>query len=100
MRVTPPIGIEKKMSTSGIPPAKVLHSEEGWELLDATTGRFNTGVRGWQSVIKHYCSNINGSPYWMLLEWHNTPTMCAYCKKDMPAGIVALFKLQNMETIR
>ena len=91
------------------PSAKVLHSEEGWELLDATTGwelldattgRFNTDVRGWQSVIKHYCANINSAPYWMLLERHSTPTTCAYCKEDMPAGIVALFKLHNMETIK
>ena len=57
-------------------------------------------ARGWQSVIKHYCANINGAPYWMLLERHDTPTQCVYCNREMPPSIVALFKLQNMEAMR
>ncbi|KKL11717.1 hypothetical protein LCGC14_2542990 [marine sediment metagenome] len=101
MRVanTPPIPVAGHRQ---IPPAKVLHTEDNWELLDATTGRYNTGRpgRGWQSVIKHHCSNINGSPYWMLLECHSTPTRCNYCNEEMPPSIVALFKLQNMEAMR
>lgn len=84
-----------------VPPAVVLHTEEGWELLDATTGRYNLGAkRGWQSVIKHYCANINGSPYWMLIERHSTTTRCNYCNEEMPASIVCLFKFQNMEAMR
>ena len=83
-----------------IPLTKRLYYEGKWELLDATMNRFNVGQRGWQSVIKHYCPNINGSPYWMLLEWHNTPTRCNYCNEEMPASIVCLFKFQNMEAMR
>ncbi len=109
MRVTPPIvPLGHKTSThirGQMLPAKVLHTEDNWELLDATTGRYNTGMprrgwRGWQSVIKHHCSNINGAPYWMLLECHETPTRCNYCNEEMPLSIVALFKLQNMEAMR
>ena len=83
-----------------IPPAIRLHVEGKWELLSALDNRFNVGQRGWQSVIKHYCSSVNGSPYWMLLEYATTPTVCAYCGVDMPESIVALFKLQNWDVIR
>ena len=104
MRVTPPIITTNSPipdSHGHIPPTKVLHTEDGWELLDAKSGRYNTGrERGWQSVIKHYCANINGSPYWMLLEYHDAPTLCKYCKEEMPPGIVALFKFHNMEAMR
>ena len=81
-------------------PAIKLHREGKWELLDATNDRYNVGQRGWQSVIKHYCPTIMGSPYWMLLEWHDSPTICTYCKEEMPLSIVCLFKLHNMEVMR
>ena len=85
---------------SGLQAAVILHTEGDWQLVDATTGRFEAGTRGWQSVIKHHCSNIHGQPYWMLLEFWSTPTVCPYCTEEIPLGIVALFKLQNMEVIR
>ena len=88
------------MIVSTIPPTPQLYAEGKWEILDATNNRFNVGQRGWQSVIKHNCSNINGSPYWMLLEWHSTPTRCNYCDEEMPPSIVCLFKLQNMDAMR
>jgi hypothetical protein len=79
---------------------KVLFKEGDWMLLDTQHGRaYNTGPRGWQSVIKHWCI-LNGSPYWMLLERHDTPTRCVYCKVDMPDSIVCLFKLQNEEAMQ
>ena len=92
----------RPVKPAGFNAATVLYTENKWELIDATTGRFNVGTRlpGWQSVIKHHCNNINGQPYWMLLEFWNTPTVCPYCTEDMPLGIVALFKLQNMEAMR
>ena len=105
MRVTPattthPTKYHAKHS-GPIPPAMVLHTKDSWELLDATTNRFHTGVgRGWQSVIKHHCDKLQGAPYWMLLEWHSTPTRCNYCSEEMPASIVCLFKLQNMDAMR
>ena len=79
-------------------PTVVLYTEGKWELLDATHNRFNVGIRGWQSVIKHRC-DTSGSPYWMLLERPDTPTVCVYCSLPMPAGIVALFKLQNWDSL-
>ncbi len=81
-------------------PRRVLFEEGNWELLDATENKFNVGPREWQSVIRHHCPKARGSPYWMLLEWSWSPTICTYCKEDMPVGIVALFKLQNWEIIR
>ena len=86
--------------SSGFNAATILHTENKWELIDATTGRFNVGTRGWQSVIKHHCKNINGQPYWMLLEFWSTPTVCPYCTEEMPVGIVALFKFMNWECIK
>ncbi len=78
---------------------KLLFKEGDWQLLEASKGRYNVGPRGWQSVIKHWCI-LKGSPYWMLLEHHDTPTRCVYCKEAMPDSIVALFKFQNMEAMR
>ena len=78
---------------------KILFKEGKWQLLDATNGRYNVGTRGWQSVIKHWC-DVQGSPYWMLIERHDAPTRCVYCKEAMPDSIVALFKLQNEESMR
>ena len=100
--VTPPIGHKQAAQTfkSGYAKAKVLHREKGWELLDAGTSRYYTGPGVWHSVIKHYCDNINGAPYWMLLEHHTTPTKCVYCDQEMPPSIVCLFKFQNMEAMR
>ena len=104
MRVTltPPIVPQRSSITriQGRRSAVVLHEEEGWQLLDATNDRYNVGQRGWHSVIKHYCPNINGAPYWMLLEQHSTPTRCNYCDEEMPPSIVCLFKFQNMEVMR
>ena len=100
--VTPPIGHKQAAQTykSGYAKAKVLHTDKNWQLLDAGSSRYYTGPGVWQSVIKHHCANINGAPYWMLLEGHDTPTRCNYCNDEMPASIVALFKFQNMEAMR
>ena len=85
-------------------PSIVLHKEGRWELLDAAKNRFNVGNPGryWQSVIKHWCtpSMVEGSPYWMLLEYANTPTVCIYCKEPIPDSIVVMFKFMNWECIR
>jgi hypothetical protein len=76
----------------------MLHEEGKWSLL-RTKMQTIVGHQGWKSVIRHDC-DTNGSPYWMLLEWHTSPTCCVYCKEDMPDGIVALFKFLNSEVMR
>ncbi len=62
--------------------------------------RPNTGTQraGWSSIISHDC-DLNGSPYWMLIEYHSRKTACMYCEEDMPAMIVGLFKLHNEHMI-
>lgn len=79
---------------------KVLHQDGSWKLLSTETTWVLVSCQGWQSVIKHHCGALKGSPYWMLLEHATSPTKCAYCHEQMPEGIVALFKLQNWEVIR
>ena len=76
----------------------MLHREGKWTMV-ATQLHTIVGHQGWKSVIRHDCETV-GSPYWMLLEWHTTPTMCVYCKEDMPDGIVGLFKLLNGDVMR
>ncbi len=73
-------------------------SEGKWGLH---TVRPNTGTAraGWQSIISHDC-DVNGSPYWMLIEYHSRHTTCMYCNEDMPDGIVALFKFHNERMIQ
>ena len=88
------------MIVKNVPTGVLLHCEGRWELLDASSNRYSCTPVGWKSVIKHHCPNVGSSPYWMLIKWHNSPTICTYCHEDMPASIVCLFKLHNIEAMR
>ena len=82
-----------------IPPSSVLHKEGSWELISTDKSWGYVAHQGWQSVICHDCGTTGG-PYWMILEYANTLTLCLYCSIPMPESIVALFKLQNWEMIK
>lgn len=79
---------------------KVLYEEGTWRLMSTENNAYLAAHEGWKSVIRHYCSNVSGIPYWMLLEYADSPTQCTYCCQTMPVGIVALFKLQNWDVIK
>ena len=88
-------------STNEPPPGDlndILHTEDDWSLV-STKIHTIVGHQGWRCIIKHDCELV-GSPYWMLIESHKSPTLCVYCKMDMPDSIVALFKFLNDEVIR
>jgi hypothetical protein len=76
----------------------MLHEEGNWSMV-STKLHTIVGNQGWKSVIRHDCETV-GSPYWMLLEYHVTPTLCVYCQEAMPDGIVSLFKFLNSEVMR
>ena len=75
----------------------ILLEDGDWQLR--AVGEYLRSVGyGWQSIIRHNCE-LEGSPYWMLLENHAAPTVCLYCSKPIPDGIVALFKFHNEDMI-
>ncbi len=78
--------------------AAPMWTEGKWALH---TVRPDTGTakQGWSSIISHDC-DVNGAPYWMLIERHTQDTKCMYCPDPMPDGIVALFKFHNERMIQ
>ena len=76
-----------------------LFTEGRWQ-LHASGAKTWANSQGWQTVIAHMCPNAKGTPFWMLIEHHRDPTVCVYCKVEMPDSIVTLFKLQNMDAMR
>jgi hypothetical protein len=86
------------MDTSTYVYNTILLDEGDWQLR-AVGEYLRSAGNGWQSVILHAC-DLAGSPYWMLLEYHTTPTLCLYCSDPIPDGIVALFKFHNDRCIR
>jgi hypothetical protein len=78
---------------------KDLMFEDGlWQIYSAGLDTWSQR-KGWVSIIAHHCENVKGAPYWMLIEHHRDPTRCVYCKDVMPASVITLFKLQNMDMI-
>jgi hypothetical protein len=75
-----------------------LFTDDRWQ-IHAAGGDTWAERQGWQTIIAHMCVDAHGAPFWMLLEHHRDPEICMYCKEPMPEGIVALFKLQNMDMI-
>ncbi len=75
----------------------MLHHVDKWKLYSANHGDYLAYSMGFKSVIWHYCNELNNSPYWMVLEKENDPTICTYCGVDIPESIVCLFKLQNWD---
>jgi hypothetical protein len=77
----------------------LLFEDSRWSIHDAHPGTWS-GHQGWQTIIAHDCEGVKGAPYYMLIEHHRDSTRCTYCKIEMPASIITLFKLQNMAMIR
>lgn len=73
----------------------ILFEQEQWALMKDTS----LSAFGWKSVLKHTC-DVDGAPYWMLLERASDPERCWYCKEAMPKEIVTLFKLMNWNMIK
>jgi hypothetical protein len=75
-----------------------LFIDGDWQLHPAGTGTWSER-QGWHTIIAHMCPDVKGTPFWMLIERHEAPTICMFCKADMPDTIIALFKLHNMDMI-
>ena len=72
--------------------------EEGTWSIHKVKASTTTAQVGWRSIISHDC-DLNGSPYWMLIEYHDRKTCCMYCDEAMPDSIIALFKFHNEDMI-
>ena len=78
--------------------AGLLFEEGTWGIHKVKASTMTSKV-GWRSIISHDC-DLNGSPYWMLIEYHDRATCCIYCDEAMPDGIIALFKFHNEDMIQ